>query len=227
MAGPPTPAAPRASGGALVPIFSVSVTWDGTSVSSAGSPASAFVITKGQTATVDFLYTQGAGGAIGNATLSLAYLGIALTTSRSTTHITGGPPITGAAQINWTFGPLYDALEGVFALTASLLYPNGTTAWSQSFYVFAKAPYLLESGAVVVLLILTIAEIYWGLASIRDARRSRKPAVPPPPAPTAGGTPPSTPGPDASPAPPTPEGGASGATEPPAGGAPPGTGGSP
>jgi hypothetical protein len=187
------PTTPTSSAPSVAAVFAASATWDGTPVSSAGSPGSAFALSKGQTALVDFTYTEGLGGALSNATLSLTYLGVVLTTSSSATHIVGGPPITGAAQINWSFGPLYDALEGVFQLTASLLYPNGSTAWSESFYVFAKAPYLLESGAVVVLLILTIAELYWGLAAIRDARRGRKPSAPASP---PGGTPstPPTPG---------------------------------
>jgi hypothetical protein len=184
-------------------VLTASATWNGQSISSASSPGSAFSLEKGQTATVNYSYGGLAGGQVQNATLELTYLGIVLTTSRSGTHVVGGPPIAGAAQINWSFGPLFDALEGVFQLTATLLYANGTTAWSESFYVFAKAPYLLESGAVVVLLILSIAELYWGIASIRDARRGRKPATPS--SPPSGGSPPATaPPPPATPAPGTP-----------------------
>jgi hypothetical protein len=190
-------ARPYASG------VAASATWDNHNLSSANSPANAFSIDKGQTAVVDYSYVQ-ISGTVQNATLVVTYLGIVLTTSKASTHVVGGPPIAGAAQINWSFGPLVDALEGVFEFTASLQYANGSTAWSQSFYVFTKAPYLLESGAVIVLLILTVAELFWGISSIREARRGRKPAAPSPPPPSAG-----TPPPSATPPPPAPGPGAS------------------
>lgn len=164
-------------------------TWNGKNVSSASSPGAAFSLAKGQTALVDFSYAGDHAANITNATLEVTYLGVVIATSSSSTHVVGGPPVTGAGQINWSFGNLYDALEGVFQLTASLDYANGTSAWSQSFYVFAKAPYLLESGAVIVFLALTIAELYWGVASVRDARRARKGPAPPAAAPPGGGPP--------------------------------------
>lgn len=193
--------------------LSVAVTWNGANISSASGPSSAFSLGKGQSATVEFTFVGGAASSVGNATLELTYLGVVLTTSRAQPRGLGGPPVTYEAWINWSFGPLYDALEGAFQLTASLLYTNGSTGWSASFYVFAKAPYLLESGAVVVFLVLAAAELYWGIASIRDARRGRKPS-PPVTTPAAGGAPPGPgpsppqggPGPSLSPPPPPPTG---------------------
>lgn len=181
----PAPNLPKATGGGLGAV----VLWNGKNVSSAGSPSAAFSLSKGQTAAVTFSYDAlSTVGAVGNATLTLTYLGIVLTTSRASAHALGP---SGSAQINWSFGPLYNALQGVFQLTASLLNPNGSSLWSESFYVFAKAPYLLESGAVIVLLILVVAELYWATSAIRDARRNRPsgpaPAAPPAPAATAGG----------------------------------------
>lgn len=203
--------------------FSASATWNGNSLSSAGSPATAFSIQRGDTALVRFNYTGLGVTEVANASLKVTYLGVVLTTSKALAHVTGGPPVTGGSQINWSFGPLYNALEGVFQLTASLLYVNGSTAWSESFYVFVKTPYNLESGAVIVLLILTVAELYWGISSIREARRGRKPGPPassasPGPVPPASGTPPATGGPGSTGS----AGTAGGSTEVPA---PPGSGG--
>jgi hypothetical protein len=172
----PSPSGARASAN----FADVSVTWDGSSISHAGSPASALSISKGQTATVVFTFVQSIGGPIRNATLQLTYLGVVLTTSRAAAQPIVGPPGAYGAGINWSFGPLYDALEGVFEFTAGLVYANGSTAWTQTFFVFAKAPYLLESGAVVVLIILAIAELYWGVAAIRQARKGAKPSATPP-----------------------------------------------
>jgi len=204
--------------------FSASATWNGANLSSAGSPATAFSIQRGETALVSFDYTGRGTTDVANASLEVTYLGIVLTGAKALAHVTGGPPITGGSQINWSFGPLYDALEGVFQLTASLLYLNGSTAWSQSFYVVVKTPYDLESGTVIVLLILVIAELYWGVSSIREARRGRKPGPPgspasPSSAPPASGTPPATSGPG-----PTGVGGPTGG--PPGASPPPGPGGS-
>jgi len=163
---------PRPSlGGSFVGIG----TWDGQNLSSASTPAGAFSLQSGDTAAVRLSYVGPGAAQVGNSTLVVTYLGLALTTSRAGAHVVGGPPITGASQINWSFGSLSEALEGVFQLTVSLLFQNGSSAWSESFYVFVKAPYELESGAVVVLLILVAAELYWGLAAIREARKGRRP----------------------------------------------------
>ncbi len=162
----PAPAATQVVAGA---------TWDGHNLTNAGTPAKAFSLSKGQSATLNFSYTQISGGTVTNATVEVLYLGIVLTTSKAATRVVGGPPIAGVAEINWSFGPLTDALQGVLELKASLQFSTGATAWTQSFYVFVKTPYLLESAAVIVFLILTVAELYWGIAAVRDARRSRGP----------------------------------------------------
>jgi hypothetical protein len=221
-----TPAPGAVSPDPIVATFEASVTWNGHNVSSASTVSSAFALAKGQNALVTFSYTGTNAASVANATLEVAYLGIVLATSRVTTTYISPPPL-GTAHINWSFGNLYDALEGVFLLTASLLFANGSKAWSESFYVFAKAPYLLESAAVVIFLALAAAELYWGLSSIRDARRGRKPAPPtpwkgttaPPEAPVGGAGPgPATAPPPATGGPPPAPPGASGSS---------GTGGTP
>jgi hypothetical protein len=185
----PTPASFGARPLASAVLTGVTVTWDGQPISSAGSPSSAFSYAKGATARVDFAYDEISGPAISNASIQVTYLGLVLTTSTSATspaiHLCLG---CGQAAINWSFGNLIDALEGAFRLTASLLYANGTTAWSESFYIFVQAPYLLESAAVVVLLVLAIVELYAGALSIREAGRGPRPPKPGPEPPSAKGT---------------------------------------
>lgn len=172
----------------------VSVTWAGKNISSAGQPSSAFSLSGSATADVYYLVSQApASAAISNASLQVFYLGIIITTSKASMQAyPGGPVGTSDASINFSFGPLIDALEGVFQFKASLLYANGSTAWSESFYVFVKAPYLLASGAVVVLLVLTVAELYWGASAIREARRTSQPPKGGVAPPTGGAPPPSS-----------------------------------
>jgi len=195
-------------------VLSSTVTWNGKDVSSASSPSSALSLDGGQTASVNFSFEEQSTSDVTNASLEVLYLGLVLTTSKAATSVVvprvatadvNVGPFAAAGHINWSFGPLTDALEGVFELTASLLNANGSTAWSESFYVFAKAPYLLESGAVIVLLILMVAELFWGISSIRDARRGARPPQPGAPPPTGGSAP--------GPAPPPPPAGPGGSPE--------------
>jgi len=185
VAGRPDDVSPSVTTVAGSAVTGASVTWNGKDVSGASSPSSAISIQKGQTALVQFTFDESSATAVGNASISVNYLGLVLTTSKQSPRVVGGPPVAAVAEINWSFGPLYDALEGVFEFTASLLSPNGSTVWSESFYVFTKAPYLLESGAVIVLLVFFVAELYWAASAIRDARRHAQPpqAKAPPPSP--------------------------------------------
>jgi len=159
-------------------VQNVVVTWNGKNVSGANDPANALSISKGQTALVQFTFSGGLTADVPNVTLQLTYLGIVLTTSRAATYPLLGHPGESSSAINWSFGPLYDALEGDFEFTASLLGAHGAAVWNDSFYVNAKAPYDLESAAVIVLIILTIAELYWGIGAIRDARKAARPPQP-------------------------------------------------
>jgi len=164
----------------LLPTFAgARVLWNGQNVSSASSASSAVSISKGQSVPVLFRFGESVVGLVRSASLQLTYLGIVLTTSKAGAFVTTGSPFQGEAQFNWSFDPLYDALEGVFEFKASLLNATGASLWSETFYVFAKAPYLLESGAVLVLLVLAVAELYWVASAIREARKG---ARPPPPA---------------------------------------------
>lgn len=201
------------------------VLWNGQNISSASSAGSAVSISKGQTVPVLFRFGEPEAGLVRSASLQLTYLGVVLTTSKAGAVTTTEAPFQGEAQINWSFDPLYDALEGVFEFKASLLNASGGSLWSQTFYVFAKAPYLLESAAVVVLLVLAVAELYWVASAIREARKGARPPPPTawvPPSQGTSGAPTTTA--------PTGEGtapGGSAGAPPPAGPGAPGSGGTP
>jgi len=189
------------------------VTWNGVNVSSHGQPSSAFSVAGTHSAEVNFSFSEPTLGFVTNVTLQLTYLGLVLTTARTAPTVPGPDAhldvpslISAHASLNWTFGPLAQALEGVFQLSAGLTNSTGATVWSETFFVFVKSPYLVESASVVVLLILLVAELYWGVAAIRIARKSARPPVaswsgaqgstPPssgtPPPPAGSGTPPAS-----------------------------------
>ncbi len=150
------------------------VLWNGANVSSHGSPASAIPVAAGQTANVTFGCTTGplhATCPVSNASLTLTFLGIAVTTSQS--------PFSGGhgenATINWSFGSLSQLTEGVYELKAVMLNGTGGDVWSESFFIDVKAPFdRLESGLTVFLIILALAEIYAIVGAIRGARRPRR-----------------------------------------------------
>ena len=98
------------------PALSANVTWDGTNVGRANSALSAFVLGAGQNAQVSFAYSA-PNGSVGvvNATLSLLYVGLTLSSESIRTTTTGA---NGSAVLNWTFGSLIYLTEGAYELQA-------------------------------------------------------------------------------------------------------------
>jgi hypothetical protein len=213
----PASVAPSAIGPLVASVF-----WNGQNASGASSPSSAFTIGSGQTANVTFAYARTLFQS--NASLTLTYLGLTLTTNTAPFHSAAGG---GAATVNWSFGALIQLTEGVYQLTAKITNATGASLWSESFYIDVKTPYSLESGLVIFLIILVLAEAYWIGASIRGARRGgRRRGGAERDMRKAGGDPQVgsgvTPwsGPETPTTPSTPGGGGMPPTEPPAGGTP-------
>jgi hypothetical protein len=170
---------------------SAGVTWDGTNISAAGTIGSAFVLQGEQTVKVVFEYTvQGTGPGPATAEVVLTYLGDALTSTGTATG--AGSNGSGTATFSWSFGNLVELTEGAYHLTASLLDVNGSTLWSQGFYINVEAPFRVSSGLFVFLIVLGAVEGY----SIAVALRRRKikhlprPARRGPPPPPGGRGPP-------------------------------------
>ena len=97
--------------------------------------------------------------------------------------------------LNWTPLSIGYVLEGVYRLTASLIAKNGTTMWSENFYVRGNAPLGFVAVIPIVLLVIGVYEVYALARSGRYAAIGRKekpqpPAGPPtttPPASEAAG----------------------------------------
>ena len=182
----PVPA--RASSGATVVPAGTSggvtytVTWNGVDASSASSASSALSIDLSQAANLVYYYnvTQtGASVTISDARLQMYYLGFAVSTrDQILTNPVAG---SGHIPLGWTPVSVAYLLEGVYRLTASFLAPNGTTMWSENFYVRGTAPLGFVALLPIVLLIIVVYEAYELFRSGRHAVLGRKGAGGPPP----------------------------------------------
>jgi len=186
--------------------FAATVTWNGANINTAGNAASALTIDFSQSANVRFNWTgvpSGGGANPNDARLQMFYFGFALAT-RDVVN-TGSQAVT-SLVLNWTPGALVYVLEGVYRITASLIDPNGSSVWSENFFVRANAPFSILAALPIILIALIIWELYSVARSGRQALLGRKgkppstPSTPPPEAtptePTtaaAGETPPSGP----------------------------------
>jgi hypothetical protein len=159
--------------------FGASVTWNGVNVSTAGSASSALSINFADSAIVLFKWTARAGAANPNdARLQMIYFGFALSTRDVVNSGTQN-----FANMTWTPGALVYVLEGTFEITASLLQPNGTTLWSENFWVRASAPYSIFALLPIILIVIIAWELYSVARSGRQALLSQKRAKAPPTAP--------------------------------------------
>ncbi len=155
--------AAASSGPASSAGFSATVTWNGANIGNYTSATSAARI--GFNAVVDVQYTWNSvlGDAqrytISDARLQIFYFGFALAT-RDVLNSSAGPALAGAFTMNWTTGSLQYILEGSYRLVASLLAPNGTTMWSQTFWVFVAAPFYVGAALPIILIVIILWELY-------------------------------------------------------------------
>jgi hypothetical protein len=158
------------------------VTWNGADVDQAKAPSSA--LSTGLTNTIHLVYTWLAPSSspsktytVSDARLQMLYFGQALSTRDV---VESNPPAATNGTIDMDWAPpnvLHYLLAGSYELTASLLAPNGTTMWTENFYVDSSAPFTI--GALIPLILLAVAayEVYGLLVSGRHDR----PKAPTPP----------------------------------------------
>lgn len=189
----PTPAraspAARASPSVTDPA-SYTVTWNGVDVSTASSASSALSITLDQSASINYSWSTPV--TISDARLQMFYFGYAVSTRD---QIVTNPPTNspGHIPLDWTPVSVAYLLEGVYKLTASFIAPNGTTMWSENFYVRGTAPLGVLAILPIVLLLIVVYEIYGLVRSGRYVELGRKTGGPPPPSPPPSSPPPATP----------------------------------
>jgi hypothetical protein len=170
----PLPSAPPHPSIGFAGLENEAVTWNGVNISQASDPGSAFSVGTGATVGLVFSFTD-LGGPNVTARLQAFYFGAAL--SSNTVPAPVAPTGHGTGTMNWSFGDFTYVLQGLYHLTASLVYANnGTVAWSESFWINEQAPYRIVSGFTIFLLALGAAELY-GIAS--TGRRNRRRRAPP------------------------------------------------
>jgi len=173
-----------ASGGPV----SYTVLWNGVDVNTAGSPSSALSVDLANSVTVNYYWNVSVGGpsvTINDARLQMYYFGYAIATRD--VGISNPTPGSGHVPLTWNPVSVPYLLEGVYRLTASFLAPNGTTMWSENFYVRGTALLGFVALLPIILLILVIYEVYGLVRSGRYAALGGLPKGLPP------STPPSAP----------------------------------
>jgi len=155
------------------------VTWNSADVTTASSASSALSIDLTQSANLLYNWSTGSPVTINDARLQMYYLGFAVSTRD---QIVSNPVAqsSGSIPLSWTPVSVSDLLEGVYRLTASFLAPNGTTMFSENFYVRGTAQLGILALLPIVLLILVVYEVYALVRSGRYASLGRKSVSPPP-----------------------------------------------
>ena len=195
------PASARAQPTALVAPAQTSggvtytVTWNTVDVSSASTSSSALSIDLTASASLVYYWNVSLGATpptISDARLQMFYLGFAVATRDQV--LTSPAPGSGSIPLSWTPISVSYLLEGLYRLTASFIAPNGTTMYSENFWVRGTATYGLLAVLPIVLLIIVIYEVYGLARSGRYAAIGAKGATAPPatPPPSSSSTPPPT-----------------------------------
>jgi hypothetical protein len=184
--------------------FSADVYWNGANVAGAGSPSSAITLSSNSQVTVRYFwnYTDSpAGFSLSDARLAMTYFGFALST-RDVPPVEGATASNGSFDMAWTVGAIEYVLSGTYRVTATLFASNGSTVWSDDFYVHLVPPFAIGAIVPILLIVILIVELVAIARSGRQAAMRTKPTSAEPP---SGGTePPPSPGsaPPSGPAPP-------------------------
>jgi len=173
---------------------SYTVTWNNVDVSSASTASSALTIDLTASASLVYYWNVSTGASapvtIKDARLQMYYLGFAVSTRD---QILSAPtPGSGSIPLSWTPISVSYLLEGLYRLTASFIAPNGTTMWSENFWVRGTAPYGFLAILPIVLVLIIIYEVYGLVRSGRYSAIGQKVGAPPPspPPPSTSTTPP-------------------------------------
>ncbi len=181
------------------------VTWNGVAVSHASDFASAMTISFNQAVDIRYYWnTTGSPVTVGTARLQMFYFGVALST-RDVVEENPVATTAGTIDMSWDPGVLQYVLEGTYLVTASLLAPNGTTLWSQNFWVHESAPYSVLAVIPIILLLIGVYELFVVVTSGKYAGK--------PPSSGSGGA--STPPPSSGSSSPAPSSGSSSSSPPP------------
>jgi len=155
------------------------VTWNGVNISTAPADSSALAIDFSQSANLKYSWSSPGSApiSINDARLQMFYFGFAVSTRDVT--LSTAQSSDSNLPLNWTPLAIANVLEGVYRLTASLVAPNGTTMWSENFYVRGNAPLGLVAVIPIVLIVIALYEVYALVRSGRYEAIGRKAPTPP------------------------------------------------
>ncbi len=171
----------QASGGIVA-----SVTWNGQNICSASGASSALSVDFTKSAHVVYTWNSTGNGpvALTDARLAMNYFGFALAT-RDVGPVSPSVATNGSFVMDWDPGALTYVLEGLYGLTATVFASNGSSVWSESFFVKATAPYTILAALPILLIVIAVFELYAVARSGRQSAIAPKKGTPPPPPPTS------------------------------------------
>lgn len=192
-------AAPSSAPSSSAPLVAPSqpeVTWNTIDIATANTASSAFTVTFNEAVNILFTWnlSNRSTSNVNDARLQMLYFGFAFST-RDVSSIGGGNVGPSSAVMNWTVGAIQYVFEGVFGVTASLIAANnGSTVWSENFYVRLVAPFAILAALPLLLIVLGIYEVYMAITTGKYVFAGRKASGPKPPkpeteAPSSGGDP--------------------------------------
>jgi hypothetical protein len=120
--------------------------FDGVDASTASVPSSAIPVDIGSALPVSFVWSARGGKlgepglvAVASERLDLRFLG---TTAATNSHLENGAVLAsnGSTSYAISYSAYRWVVEGLFAVNAALVAPNGTSVWSLGFYVHVEAP---------------------------------------------------------------------------------------
>lgn len=175
LASAASPSAPVTTASSSI---SGTVLWDSVNTDTAPNAASAISWTFGNVATVQFTWTGAAGGpSVSQAFLVILFLGFPAYTKQEV-EATPLPSTGGTISMTYDMTAFRWYLQGLYQVHAYLENPNGTSLWSEYFYVRVAQPYDIVV-ATVGLLLLMIAELYMIVTvGPRAADKLRKTSTP-------------------------------------------------
>lgn len=161
-AGHTSPASGTPPGGSPGGI-SYSFTWNGKGVANATTTASALGVSLSSPIAMQFHWTgpgpQGPPGGVSEVEFQAFLFGFPFIT-RALTNTPALTSSTGVSNLTWDPGALNYLIAGSYQCLASIFSPNGTTLWSEWFYVNIHAPYTIGAVLPLILLLLVLFEVY-------------------------------------------------------------------
>ncbi|MCI4345779.1 MAG: hypothetical protein L3K07_03380 [Thermoplasmata archaeon] len=143
--------------------FLYSVSWNGRGTSNATTTGTALTVSFGSAITMQFHWSSGGSSGPPGGVSEVEFQAFLFGFSFITRALTNTPALTtptGVTNLTWDPGALTYIVSGVYLCLASIFAPNGSTIWSESFYIKANAPFVVGALLPLILLLLLVYELY-------------------------------------------------------------------